>query len=83
MTASETGKLITYRIHKGNSGAVQRHTEVEDVNYIAAGTGILLCNGSERRLSVGEYNIFKKDSDYSIINTGNEDLVLLSYIKEA
>ena len=54
MTASETGKLITYRIHKGNSGAVQRHTEVEDVNYIAAGTGILLCNGSERRLSVGE-----------------------------
>lgn len=83
MTASDTGKLIICRIQKGFTSAVRRYTEIEDVNYIVSGTGLILCNGTERNLSADEYHIFKKGADYSIINTGDEDLVLLSYIKEA
>lgn len=80
---TDRGQLITCRIHKGISKVVQRHAAIEDVNYIISGTGKAICNGNVCDLTAGAYHTFKKDSDYSIINTGDEDLVFLSYIREA
>jgi len=83
MTSEDRGKLITCRIHKGISKVVQRHTAIEDVNYIISGTGKAICNGTVSELTAGGYFVFQKDSDYSIVNTGDDDLVFMSYIKEA
>lgn len=82
MTTAERGQFITCRIHKGISNALQRHTTIEDINYIISGTGKAICNGTVKNLTAGGYYTFQKDSDYSFINTGDEDLVFLSYIKE-
>ena len=34
MTTAERGQFITCRIHKGISNVLQRHTAIEDINYI-------------------------------------------------
>ncbi len=83
ISTTDTGKLITCRIRKCSLKAVKRNAIIEDVNYVISGTGKALCNGKESIISAGEYHIFKKGTDYSIINAGNEDLVLLSFVKEA
>ena len=53
------------------------------MNYVISGTGKAICNGTESIISAGGYLTFKSGSNYSIKNTGDEDLVLLSFVKEA
>lgn len=79
MSAFENGKLV--RIHSGSSNGYRRHAAIEDISFIISGTGKAICNGMESIISAGAYKIFKGGSDYRIINTGNEDLVMISYIQ--
>lgn len=83
VTTADRGKLITCRIRKDSSKKIQRYAAVEDVNYVISGRGKAICNGTESILSAGAYHTFIKGSNYSIINTGDEDLVLISFVKEA
>ncbi|MDO5151009.1 MAG: cupin domain-containing protein [Oscillospiraceae bacterium] len=83
VTTADRGRLITCRIRKGSSDQIQRHAAVEDMNYVISGTGKAICNGTESIISAGGYLTFKSGSNYSIKNTGDEDLVLLSFVKEA
>lgn len=47
-----------------------------------SGTGIALCDGEEEFLSAGNCHVCKKGSEHSIMNTGNEDLVMLTVVVE-
>lgn len=46
------------------------------------GTGKAICDGEEEILTAGCCHICRKGSEHSIINTGSEDLCLLTVVVE-
>lgn len=50
--------------------------------YVLSGNGKALCGGQEEILSAGTCYICKKGSEHSIVNTGDEDLLLLTVVVE-
>lgn len=86
MTASmyvdEQRKIISCSIHPGGSIGLHKHETSDDIDYVLSGVGKAICDGQEEILEVGICHICKKGSEHSIINMGNEDLVLLTVVVE-
>lgn len=82
MYMSEDEKIIPCKIHAGGSIGVHKHTTSDDINYILSGVGKAICNGKEENLAAGTCHICKKGYEHSIINTGIEDLVMLTVVVE-
>lgn len=82
MYMDEQGKIIPCAIHTGGSIGLHQHKTSDDINYVLSGNGKAVCDGTEEILSAGTCHICKKGSEHSIINTGNEDLVLLTVVVE-
>lgn len=78
----EQGKIIPCSIHVGGSIGLHKHETSDDVNYVLSGVGKAICDGQEEILLPGACHICKKGSAHSIINTGDEDLVLLTVVIE-
>lgn len=82
MYMDQEGKIIPCRIHVGGSIGMHGHPTSDDINYILSGTGKAVCDGQEEILGPGTCHICKKGSGHSIINTGSEDLVMLTVVVE-
>lgn len=82
MFMDEYGKIIPCRIHAGGSIGSHRHAASDDINYIISGTGKAVCDGNEELLMAGTCHICRKGSEHSIINTGSDDLVMLTVVVE-
>lgn len=82
MYADKWGKLISCSIHAGGSIGLHSHNTSDDINYVISGIGKAICDGEEEQLKAGCCHICKKGSEHTIINTGNEDLVLLTVVVE-
>lgn len=82
MYMDEQGKIIPCTIHMGGSIGLHRYETSDDINYVLSGNGKAVCDGKEEILSAGTCYICKKGSEHCIINTGNEDLVLLTVVVE-
>lgn len=82
MYMDEQGKIIPCSIHAGGSIGMHKHENGDDINYVLSGKGKAVCDGREEILSAGTCHICKKGSEHSIVNTGNEDLVLLTIVTE-
>ena len=82
MYMSESGKIIPCTIHAGGSIDTHLHPSSDDINYILSGTGKAVCDGEEEILTAGTCHICKKGSEHSIINTGTDDLVMLTIVVE-
>lgn len=82
MFMDEQGKVIPCSIHPGGSIGLHKHETSDDINYILSGSGKAVCDGTEEILSAGICHICKKGSEHSIVNTGSEDLVLLTIVAE-
>ena len=82
MFADEDGKIIPCKIHVGGSIGNHKHETSDDINYVLSGEGKAICDGIEETLSSSVCHICKKGSEHSIINTGNDDLVLLTVVVE-
>lgn len=76
------GKIIPCSIHAGGSIGHHRHETSDDINYILSGTGKAVCDGEEEILVAGCCHICKMGSEHCIINTGEDDLVLLTIVIE-
>ena len=82
MYPDEQGKVISCAIHPGGSIGPHRHETSDDINFVLSGTGKAVCDGAEEILTAGTCHICKKGSSHSIVNTGGEDLVLLTVVVE-
>lgn len=82
MYADERGKVIPCSIHVGGSIGLHSHKTSDDINYVLSGKGMAICDGKEEFLSAGMCHICRKESEHSIVNTGNEDLILLTVVRE-
>ena len=80
MYNDEKYRIILTRLHPGGSIGVHTQTSGDDLNYIISGTGKAICNGVEEILKSGVMHICPKDSEHSIINTGDDDLVFLTVV---
>lgn len=75
-------KIIPCKLHPGGSIGMHRHTTSDDINYILSGEGKAICDGQEELLSAGVCHICPKGAEHSIVNTGTEDLVMLTVVVE-
>ncbi len=82
MYRSEQGKIIPCKIHIGGSIGLHKHETSDDINYIISGTGKAICDGQEETLVPGVCHICKKGSKHSIMNTGEEDLIMITVVVE-
>lgn len=82
MYMDEGSKIIPCKIHAGGSIGMHQHATSDDINYVLSGEGKAICDGQEENLSAGVCHICKKGSEHSIVNIGNEDLVLLTIVVE-
>ena len=82
MYVGAQGKIIPCSIHAGGSIGLHKHESSDDINYILSGSGMAVCDGAEEQLAPGTCHICPKGSEHSIVNTGDEDLVLLTIVVE-
>ena len=82
MFMDNSGKIISCRIHVGASIGTHRHETSDDISFVISGNGKAICDGEEEELTEGVCHICRKGSSHSIINTGNEELVLLTVVSE-
>ena len=81
MYNDEKYRIVPTRIHPGGSIGIHAQTSGDDMNYILSGTGKAVCDGIEEKLTPGVMHICPKGSEHSIINTGDEDLVMLTVVE--
>jgi len=75
-----TYRIIPTMIHPGGSIGLHTQGSGDDLNYIISGCGKAVCDGEEEELKPGVMHICRKGSEHTIINTGKEDLVLLTVV---
>ena len=80
MYNDEQYRIIPTSIHPGGSIGVHKQNSGDDMNYIISGTGKAFCDGIEEDLRPGVMHICPKESKHSIVNTGEEDLVMLTIV---
>lgn len=80
MYNDENYRIVPTAIHPGGSIGLHTQNSGDDMNYILSGTGKAVCDGAEEELSAGVMHICPKGSEHTIINTGNDDLVMLTIV---
>ncbi len=80
MYMSDKGKIIPTKIHPGGSIGMHKQDSGDDINYVLSGTGKAICDGVEEELKPGCCHVCPQGSVHSIINTGDEDLVILTLV---
>lgn len=58
----------------------QHGHEWEQVNYVLAGSGTLVCEGETRAIEMGDLILISKESEHLYRNDGKETLVLLGVL---
>ena len=82
MFKNEFGKVILSRIPPNSSIGMHMQKTSNDINFIVKGKGKAICNGNIEDLSPGVCHYCPKGSEHSIINTGNEDLIIFTVVQE-
>ena len=80
MFNDEKYRIIPTVIHPGGSIGMHTQNSGDDLNYILSGEGKAICDGDGEELKPGVMHICPKGSEHSIINTGKEDLVMLTVV---
>ena len=80
MHDDENYRIIPTTIHSGGSIGLHTQSSGDDINYILSGQGKAICDGQEEEIYPGVMHICPKGSEHSIVNTGNEDLVMLTIV---
>ena len=80
MYDDDSYRIIPTTIHPGGSIGMHMLASGDDLNYIISGTGKAICDGIEEKLSPGVMHICPKGSKHTIINTGEEDMVMLTIV---
>ena len=80
MYNDDSYRIIPTSIHPGGSIGTHKQNSGDDMNYIISGTGKAFCDGVEELLMPGVMHVCPKGLEHSIVNTGEEDLVMLTIV---
>lgn len=81
MVVNECGRFVLCHIPAGASIGTHRQVDHDDINYVISGMGTAYCDGVPEPLSAGVCHICPAGSEHSIVNDGEEDLVLFTVVK--
>lgn len=81
MYADDNGRIIFSRLEPGASIGNHLQRGSNDINYILSGKGIAICDGDEEQLVPGVCHVCPSGKEHSIINTGDEDLVMFTVVQ--
>lgn len=73
-------RIIPTIIHPDSSIGLHRQDSGDDINYIISGTGLAVCDGKKEELKKNTLHICPKGSEHSIVNNGDENLVILTIV---
>lgn len=82
MYMDKSGKIMYSVIPAGSSIGLHTQSTGNDINYVISGQGKAVCDGVEEILRTGVCHYCPKGSQHTIINTGEEDLVLFTVVAE-
>lgn len=80
MVVNEIGRFIECRVQPGSSIGTHEQNSGHDISFIISGQGHAICNGTREELKPGTCHIAPKEATHSIVNDGDEDLVLLTVV---
>lgn len=66
----------------GASIGMHAHEKSFDFNFVLSGRGEAVCDGEREELSPGIVHCCPPGSSHAISNTGEEDLVLITFVPE-
>ncbi len=75
-------RIIQTRMPPGSSIGEHLQTTGDDTNFVVSGAGTAVCDGKEEPLRPGTCHICPKGSRHSIVNTGDDELVLWTVVIE-
>lgn len=76
------GKVIPCRLQPGASIGLHRHEHGMELCYVLYGFGKAVCDGAEEPLSTDVCHVCPAGSEHSIENTGEVELVMLTFTAE-
>ena len=76
------GKVIYSRLPKGASIGTHEHKRSADINFVVSGEGKSFCGGARDKLYPGVCCCALAGDSHSIVNTGEEELVLFTVVVE-
>lgn len=82
MFRDEKAKVMESRLPKGTSIGVHQHETSSEFDYVLSGQGKAICDETEEKLVQGVCHYCPKGKSHSIVNTGENDLVLLTIVAE-
>ena len=77
-----SGKIMKSVLPQGASIGMHTHVTSYELNYVISGNGKAVCDGKEEILTAGACHYCPIGASHSIVNTGAEDLVLLTVVPE-
>ena len=82
MYVDEDNRLIYCCIHAGGSIGSHKQEGSSDINYVLSGHGRAICDGEEEILTPGTCHYCKSGQEHTIINDGEEDLILFTVVSK-
>lgn len=73
-------KMMKGRLVPGASIGLHRHEGNCEMIYVLEGSGKMLYDGGEERLSAGDFHYCPDGHEYSFINDGDSDLVFIAVV---
>ena len=76
---SENMKVMPCRLQPGASIGMHGHGGRMEMCYVLYGSGVAVCGGAEEQLVTDICHVCPAGSEHSIVNTGNVELVMLTF----
>lgn len=73
-------KMMKGRLMPGASIGLHRHEGNCEMIYVLEGSGKMLYDGGEERLSAGDFHYCPEGHEHSFINDGDRDLVFIAVV---
>lgn len=80
MRIDENGKILKGRLEPGASIGLHTHTTSSEIIFYLSGSGYVITDGEEERVTVGDCHYCPKGSAHTMINDGDEDLVFYAVV---
>lgn len=80
--SDENNKIMKNRLIPGASIGEHVHETNSEIIFVLEGTGLVVCDGQEEQLSVGDCHYCPKGSKHTFINNSDKDIVFYAVVPE-
>ena len=76
----DTCKIMRSTLTKDSTIRLHKHEDDSEILYILSGKGYAICDGKREELSKGVVHYCPKDSEHTVINTGDTNLEMYAIV---